>query len=85
MVLELFDHESAKAILSVPIPIRSQPDKLIWTPNSEGVFTIKSAYRVESEITSITPPTGIPCKKKKKKTLEGQSTRKIEDVLMEIG
>ena len=84
MVLELFDHESVKAILSIPIPIRSQPDKLIWTPNSEGVFTIKSAYRVESEITSITPPTGIPWKKKKK-TLEGQSTRKIEDVLMEIG
>ena len=65
MVLELFDHESVKAILSIPIPIRSQPDKLIWTPNSEGVFTIKSAYRVESEITSITPPTGIPWKKKK--------------------
>uniref|UniRef100_A0A7N2N744 Uncharacterized protein n=1 Tax=Quercus lobata TaxID=97700 RepID=A0A7N2N744_QUELO len=29
MVLELFDHESAKAILSIPIPIRSKPDKAL--------------------------------------------------------
>lgn len=32
--------------------------------NSNGVFAIKSADRVESEITSITPPTGIPWEKK---------------------
>ena len=63
MVLELFDCESAKAILSIPIPIMSKLDKLIWAPNSKRVFTIKSAYRIDNEITSITPPTCIPWKK----------------------
>lgn len=43
---ELFEPHSAQAILSLPIPIKPKKDKLIWVPNSRGIFSVKSAYQI---------------------------------------
>ena len=45
IIRELFDPPSAKAILSLPIPIRPCPNRLIWVSNSNGHFFVKSAYQ----------------------------------------
>lgn len=46
LVLELFEPKSAHEILSIQLPIRSKPDRLIWVPNPKGKFSVKSAYYV---------------------------------------
>ena len=48
LINELFDSPSAQAILTIPIPIRPTPDKLIWTLNPKGIFSVKSFSRVLS-------------------------------------
>lgn len=45
LVLDIFNPTSAHAILSIPLPLRPRPDKLIWIPDSKGFFTVKSAYK----------------------------------------
>ena len=45
MVLDIFNPISANAILSIPIPFRPSPDKLMWIPDSKGLFSVKSAYK----------------------------------------
>ena len=45
LIKELFDPEDVPAILSIPLPHTPRADKLIWVPNSKGVFSIKFAYR----------------------------------------
>ena len=45
MVQDIFNPISAQAILSIPIPIRLRPDKLLWIPDSKGLFLVKSAYK----------------------------------------
>ncbi|XP_030923475.1 uncharacterized protein LOC115950411 [Quercus lobata] len=44
LVNEIFDPESARAILSISLPFQPCPDKLIWVLDSKGKFTVKSAY-----------------------------------------
>ena len=44
LVTELFDAASAQAIMLIPIPYSPRQDKLMWTPSSKGVFSVKSAY-----------------------------------------
>ena len=45
LVLDLFDANSANAILSIPIHSRTRPNKLVWIPDSKGCFSVKSAYK----------------------------------------
>ena len=45
MVLDIFNPIFANAILSIPIPSRLSPDKLMWIPDSKGLFSVKSAYK----------------------------------------
>ena len=45
MVRDIFNPTSTQAILSIPIPIRLRPDKLVWVPKSKGLFSVKSAYK----------------------------------------
>ena len=47
MLQELFELESAQAILSIPIPLSPKPGELIWVKDPKGVFSVKSTYRVE--------------------------------------
>ena len=45
LVLHLFTPSSAHAILSIPIPSRPRPDKLIWLLDSKQCFSVKSAFK----------------------------------------
>lgn len=45
IINNVFETQSAQAILSIPIPITSKADKLCWTLESKGAFTVKSAYK----------------------------------------
>ena len=45
LVLDIFNTCSAQAILSIPLPARPRPNKLIWIPESKGCFSVKSAYK----------------------------------------
>ena len=51
IINNLFNSTSAKAILSISIPSRHTPDKLIWVLDSKGLFSVKSAHQV------LNPPT----------------------------
>ena len=59
LVKALFDTPSAQAILSMPVPFRHSPDRLIWVPDSKGCFSVKLAYLVGCDLTSLTPSSGI--------------------------
>ena len=59
LVKALFDTPSAQAILSIPVPSKPSPGKLIWVPDSKGCFSVKSAYLAGRDTTSLTPPSGI--------------------------
>ena len=45
MVLDIFNPIFANAILSIPIPSRLSPDKLMWILDSKGLFLVKFAYK----------------------------------------
>ena len=53
VVHDLFTPADAQAILSIPIPYRPRPDKLIWVPDAKGCFSVKAAYK---EIVSLDDP-----------------------------
>ena len=46
IIRQIFEPSSAEAILSIPLAARHGLDKLIWVPNSKGLFAVKSAYKV---------------------------------------
>lgn len=43
-VTELFDENVVKEILAQPLSLHPNSDKLIWTANSSGSYTVKSSY-----------------------------------------
>ena len=53
IIMDLFDPESTKAILSIHLSTTSRPDQLIWLQNPNEKFFVKSAYQL---ITQIPPP-----------------------------
>lgn len=63
LVHELFDPEDVQAVLSIPLPIRSNEDKLIWVLYSKGAFTVKSAYYTVIQHTSTLHQSQTPWKK----------------------
>ena len=46
MIKEIFDSDSADAILTIPIPSNPRQDKMIWLPNLKGNFSVKSVHKV---------------------------------------
>ncbi|XP_062014459.1 uncharacterized protein LOC133730987 [Rosa rugosa] len=48
-ILEVFDHEDASLILSIPLSHRVIPDRLVWHFDSKGLFSTKSAYKLAVE------------------------------------
>ena len=48
---EIFEPESAQAILSIHLPPRARPNKLVWTLDPKGKFLVRSAYRVTNDQT----------------------------------
>uniref|UniRef100_A0A2N9GTN8 Reverse transcriptase domain-containing protein n=1 Tax=Fagus sylvatica TaxID=28930 RepID=A0A2N9GTN8_FAGSY len=49
---QLFDQESVEAISRIIIPIRQREDKLMWIHDHKGVFTVKSAYKLNHDNSS---------------------------------
>lgn len=43
-VQALFDEQVAQQVLSTPISIQSQQDRLIWMGNQSGTYSVKSGY-----------------------------------------
>ncbi|XP_071722530.1 uncharacterized protein [Rutidosis leptorrhynchoides] len=51
-VTALFQENIANEILAQPLCLHSRPDKLVWTANKSGIYTIKSGYnRMHSSAT----------------------------------
>ena len=59
LVMDIFNPISANAILSIPIPSRSSPDKLMWIPDSKGLFSVKSAYKELLPSNPSQAPSGV--------------------------
>ena len=45
LIRNIFNPTSALAILSIRIPTSPCPDKLLWIPDSKGIFSVKLAYK----------------------------------------
>lgn len=63
IIHELFNPNSAQAILSIPLPYYPKKELLMWALNSKGIFFVKSAYRVLIEQDKSSNPAGVPWKK----------------------
>ena len=46
---ELFDLESVEAIKRITLPLQTKLDKLMWTKEPKGNFTVKSMYKASQE------------------------------------
>ena len=46
LIKDLFEPDSANAILSIQLPPTPRPDKLIWTLNPNEKFSVKSAFHI---------------------------------------
>nr|DAD25053.1 TPA_asm: hypothetical protein HUJ06_026517 [Nelumbo nucifera] len=50
MIHELFGPRDASAILNIPLSYSSQEDQLIWHFSPNGVYSVKSGYRVARDL-----------------------------------
>ncbi|CAL2254759.1 unnamed protein product [Prunus armeniaca] len=46
-LLQVIDEDILDQILSIPLPLSPLHDKLVWGPNPNGKFSIKSAYNLQ--------------------------------------
>lgn len=49
LIQEIFDADSSKAILSIPVSLRPKLEKLVWVHNLKGNFTVKLAFHTITE------------------------------------
>ncbi|XP_026428567.1 uncharacterized protein LOC113324461 [Papaver somniferum] len=65
MLNVLFDSNIVNEICKIRIPLNGA-DRLIWKPADNGLFSVKTAYRVVDEVTNVTtssdPPLNFPWK-----------------------
>lgn len=45
VILEIFNSRDANLIMSTPLSMSNRDDKLIWTKEDRGIFSVKSCYR----------------------------------------
>ena len=82
IIKDLFDPESAKAILFIHLPTASRPEKLIWLQNPNGKFSIKSAYQLT---TQIPPPPPLQAKVNWKKLWKLKLPERVKMFIWRIG
>lgn len=63
LIKDLFEPDSANAILSIHLPPNPRPDKLIWTLNPNGKFSVKSAFHIVTQPPSPPPHLDVNWKK----------------------
>ncbi|CAL8169060.1 unnamed protein product [Prunus armeniaca] len=56
---QVTDDDLTEKILSIPLPRTNLQDKLIWVPNPNGSFTIKSAYNLQFQDQPSHPHAGL--------------------------
>ncbi|CAL8993496.1 unnamed protein product [Prunus brigantina] len=56
---QVIDDDLTEKILSIPLPRTNLQDKLIWGPNPNGSFTIKSAYNLQFQDQPSHPRAGL--------------------------
>ena len=54
LIREMFSREEAEAIIRSPLSKRDVPDSVVWLPNKDGVFSIKSGYAIARLLTKET-------------------------------
>lgn len=47
---KIFEQEKAEAIKKIPLSNYIRPDRLIWKDTTYGKFSVRSAYRLHSEL-----------------------------------
>lgn len=61
-IMETFEASDAELILTLPLSDRLTVDKRVWHPESKGLFSVKTAYRVALEVQSsevLLPSDGV--------------------------
>ncbi|XP_043809435.1 uncharacterized protein LOC122722510 [Manihot esculenta] len=53
-LMNIFSVADMRAILTIPLPLFSKPDKLIWHLHKKGVYSVKSAYFCALELSGRT-------------------------------
>ena len=46
LIRENFSRDDANAILRIPLSRRDVPDKIVWLPNKDGLYSVKSEYYI---------------------------------------
>lgn len=46
-LIQVIDEDIVEKILIIPLPLSALQDELIWGPNPNGKFSIKSAYNLQ--------------------------------------
>jgi hypothetical protein len=57
MVQEIFLEHVAKEILNIRLPSFEVEDSVAWSLEKNGVFSVRSAYRLTLDLRNIPPPT----------------------------
>ncbi|CAL1373659.1 unnamed protein product [Linum trigynum] len=47
---QIFEEDTVKAILAIPLPIKVVPDRLVWDGEISGCYTVKSGYHKAVEL-----------------------------------
>ena len=81
MISDLFSTESAKAILAIPIPYIPRLDKLIWVPDSKGMFSVKSIH----DLSFRSSISNIPQNSHWKKLWKARLPERLKMLLWRIG
>jgi hypothetical protein len=50
LLIQFFFAEEAQLITSIPLCSTFPPDRLVWQGTSNGVFSVRSAYRLAKEL-----------------------------------
>nr|DAD19322.1 TPA_asm: hypothetical protein HUJ06_020785 [Nelumbo nucifera] len=61
MIHELFGPRDASAILNIPLSYASQKDRVIWYFSPNGVYSVKSGYRVARDLNTTNSQAVISC------------------------
>lgn len=85
-ILESFPTMDARLILNTPTSGIRKQDEIIWNRENKGVFTIKSAYHLASNLATAQKASSSNAMKHDpewKEVLEAKSHRQGEDMCLE--
>jgi len=54
LIREMFSRDDAKAIIRIPLSKRDVPDSIVWLPNKDRVYSVKSGYGIAKLLTKET-------------------------------